>query len=390
MKLPLKYNLQSMGQRKLRSLLTVLGVGLSIFLAVMMIGLSRGLLATNLNSGNPLNVIVLSKGADSMEFSALDPEALHLLGSMSGIAASKAAEGAGESLVSPEVYITSLVRPETAPAGSESLGLIHGIYPVGYELHEQIKLLEGKLPERGYQVMVGKLAGTKLGLPEGALPVGGQLHFEGQAWDIVGRFEAPGTVFESEIWTNLDDVMTASKREDYSALVIRGADAKALEDIKFELDTRTDVRTTSFLERDYYAAIGERLKPVQVVSWVMTCILVLGGLMAGMNTMFNSIAGRVREMMVLLVVGYKRRAVLLSFILESTLLCLLGGVVGGSAGLLLNGLPMRVPMGAFRFIIDPLTLGIGLGLALLIGILGALVPVASVGRITIVDGLKGR
>ncbi len=390
MKLPLKYNLQSMSQRKLRSLLTVLGVGLSIFLAVMMIGLSRGLLATNLNSGNPLNVIILSKGADSMEFSALDPEALHLLSSMSGIAASSAADSGGEALVSPEVYITSLVRPETAAAGTESLGLIHGVYPIGYQLHEQVKLLEGKLPERGYQVMVGKLATTKLGLPEGALPVGGQIHFEGQKWDIVGRFEAPGTVFESEIWTNLDDVMTASKREDYSALVMRGADAKALEDIKFELDTRTDVRTTSFLERDYYAAIGQRLKPVQVVSWVMTCILVLGGLMAGMNTMFNSIAGRVREMMVLLVVGYKRRSVLISFILESVLLCLVGGALGGAAGLLLNGLPMRVPMGAFRFIIDPLTISIGLALALLIGILGALVPVASVGRIAIVDGLKGR
>ncbi|MCC7477547.1 ABC transporter permease [bacterium] len=390
MKLPLKYNLQSMGQRKLRSLLTILGVGLSIFLAVMMIGLSRGLVATNLNSGNPLNVIVLSKGADSMEFSALDPEALHLLGSMSGIAPSQMEALAGQALASPEVYITSLVRPESAPAGTESLGLIHGAYPIAYELHENIRVIEGKLPERGFQVMVGKLAATKLGLPEDALPVGSQIHFEGQAWDVVGRFEAPGTVFESEIWTNLDDLMTTSKREDYSAIVIRGTDPKALEDIKFELDTRTDVRTTSFLERDYYAAIGERLKPVQVVSWVMTCILVLGGLMAGMNTMFNSIAGRVREMMVLLVVGYKRRSVLLSFMLESVLLCLIGGLLGGAAGLLLNGLPMRVPMGAFRFIIDPLTMGIGLSLALLIGLLGALVPVVSVQRISIVDGLKGR
>jgi putative ABC transport system permease protein len=107
-----------------------------------------------------------------------------------------------------------------------------------------------------------------------------------------------------------------------------------------------------------------------------------------MNTMFNSIMGRTREMAVLQVLGYKRRSVLLSFVLESVLLCLAGGALGCLAGLGLNDLPMKFSMGAFRFLIDPATLAAGLGMALLIGLLGALFPVLRVAGLPTVEGLR--
>jgi putative ABC transport system permease protein len=91
---------------------------------------------------------------------------------------------------------------------------------------------------------------------------------------------------------------------------------------------------------------------------------------------------------VLLVLGYKRKAVLMSFMLESVVLCLVGGAVGISLGVALNGLPMKIPMGAFRFIVDATTLGIGLGLAVLIGVIGALFPVLRVARLQTVEALR--
>jgi putative ABC transport system permease protein len=120
----------------------------------------------------------------------------------------------------------------------------------------------------------------------------------------------------------------------------------------------------------------------------MTVILIAGGLMAGMNTMFTSILGRSREMGVLLVLGYKRRAVLLSFILESILLCLVGGAIGVGAGTSLSGLPMKISMGAFRFKVDAQIIVLGLALAVVIGLLGALLPVLRVSRLRIVDALR--
>jgi ABC-type antimicrobial peptide transport system permease subunit len=386
-RLPLKYNVASVTQRKLRSMLTVLGVGMAIFLAVLMTSLSRGLLAATLKSGEDGNLLVLSKGADSMEFSALDPMIYSVLRSSPGV--KLAADG--EPLASPEVFINTNVQPAAdSGEGRVSLGLIRGVLPVAWTVHPQVEVVAGRAPERGNELCVGSIAATKLGLPETALAVGRTLHFEGQDWKIVGRFAAPGTVFESEMWTNLDDFMVAAKREDYSAVVLMSDGPAGLDDLKFDLETRTDVRVTPLIESAYYAALSNQLKPVQLVSLVMTVILVLGGLMAGMNTMFNSIAGRVRELAVLLVLGYRRRDVLASFVLESVLLCLAGGLLGSAAGFVLNGLPMKIPMGAFRFVVDGATLAFGCGMALVIGVLGALLPVSQVAKLSVVEGLRGK
>jgi ABC-type antimicrobial peptide transport system permease subunit len=389
MRLPLKYNVASVTQRKLRSLLTILGVGMAIFLAVLMTSLSRGLLAATLKSGEDSSLLVLSKGADSMEFSALDPAIYSVLRSCPEVQL----DSTGVPLASPEVLINTNVASSVQPDAQEgrvSLGLVRGILPVAWQVHPQVKVIEGRKPERGNELCVGSIAATKLGLPQAALELGRSLHFEGQDWTVVGRFAAPGTVFESEMWTSLDDFMVAAKREDYSSVVLMTGGQTALEDLLFDLQTRTDIRVSPHIESEYYAALANQLKPVQLVSLVMTVILVLGGLMAGMNTMFNSIAGRVRELAVLLVLGYRRRDVLLSFVLESLLLCLVGGLLGSGAGFVLSGLPMKIPMGAFRFVVDIATLAFGLGMALVIGVLGALLPVSQVARLSVVEGLRGK
>ena len=387
MKLPLKYNLRSVTQRKMRSLLTMAGVAVSIFLAVMMIGLSRGLIESTVATGEASNLIVLSKGADSMEFSALDPGAIAVLRTAPQIAV----DDGGQTLASPEVFINTPVQVPGYSGSEERLALVRGVLPeVGLLVHPQVKVVEGTGPARGFEIAVGRLAAAKLGLPQEALAIGRQVTINDQLWTVKGIFDAPGTVFESEVWVQLDDFMTAARRDDYSAIVLGTGSGAAASDLATDLALRTDVRVTAISEPEYYLAAASQLKPVQAVSVVMTVILVLGGLLAGMNTMFNSIMGRAREMAVLLVLGYRRRAVLASFIFESVVLCLAGGAVGSLAGFVLNGLPMKIPMGAFRFAIDGLTIGIGLSLALLIGVLGAVLPVMRVSQLSVVEGLRGR
>lgn len=384
MRLPLRYNIRSLAERKLRSLLTAAGVGLSIFMSVMMLALSRGLLNSTVDSGAPENVILLSKGAESLEFSAVEPAYYNLLRSADGIAA----DAEGQPLVSPETYLNSIVEIPGQEAVGELRGIIRGVWPVAEAVHPQYTLLEGRGPQRGFEVAVGNLAATKLGVPDSALNIGGTLSMEGRDWTIVGRFEAPGSVLDSEIWANLDDLMVAARRDDYSTVVLRAATPAAAAQLVTDLRLRTDVRVDPQLESDYYASMARQLAPVQAVAAAMTAILIAGGLMAGMNTMFTSILGRTREMGVLLVLGYKRRDVLLSFVIESVLLCLAGGIVGVAAGLALSGLPMKIPMGAFRFQVDGAVIALGLGLALLIGTLGALLPVMRVARLKIVDSLR--
>ena len=382
-KIPVKYSLRSLMQRPLRSLLTVTGVGLSVFLSVMMLGLSRGLMKSTLASGEELNVIALSKGAEALEFSAIDPTALNILASSMGVA-----QAGGQPMARPEAYVNSLVKL-AGDDGPPQPVLVRGILDeAGYALHPQVGLLAGVWPQRGYQAAVGQLVATRLGLEPGDLQPGMHLEFEGEHWEITGLLDATGTVFEAEIWTQIDDLMVASRHDDYSAVLLRARDQAALGDLLYDLETRTDARSTPIVERDYYTDTAAQIKPVQVVTYVMSLLLISGGLMAGMNTMFNSILGRAREMAVLLVMGYRRAGVLLGFILESVLLCLAGGAVGCLAGSLLNGLPMNFTMGAFRFQVDAGVLAVGLGLAASIGLLGAVVPVLRVAGMKTVAGLR--
>jgi ABC-type antimicrobial peptide transport system permease subunit len=384
MRLPLKYNVQSLAQRKLRSALTAGGVALSIFMSVMMLALSKGLLSSTAGTGIPENIILLSKGSESLEVSAVETEYYNLLKGQSGIGRSKD----GEPLLSPETYLYSNVTFPGISVEGKPRAVVRGVWPVAASVHRQFKLTEGDFPMRGFQAAVGQLAAVKLGVAEEALAIGKTVSFEGHDWTIVGRFAAPGTILDSEVWVNLDDAMVAARREDYSTIAMQAESAAGAQTLITNLSLRTDVRVDPKSEADYYSVLTKQLKPVQAVAIAMTVILIAGGLMAGMNTMFTSILGRSREMGVLLVLGYKRRAVLLSFILESILLCLVGGAIGVGAGTSLSGLPMKISMGAFRFKVDAQIIVLGLALAVVIGLLGALLPVLRVSRLRIVDALR--
>ncbi len=157
----------------------------------------------------------------------------------------------------------------------------------------------------------------------------------------------------------------------------------------FDLSTRTDVQVSAQSEREYFAAVAQNMKPVQAVSIVMTVMLVLGGVLAGMNTMFNSIVGRTKEMAVLMVLGYRRRAILLSFVLE---------IDPAMPGRRMSRRALRVAAERnadalhderFHFCRRWADRGHGAGAVVLIGVLGALAPVARVARMQAVAGLRG-
>ncbi len=383
MRMPLAYNLKSLARRKGRSAITMLGVSVAVFVAVLMMSLSKGLVASAKSTGSPDNVIVLSRGAESLEFSAIEPSDFHVLKS-TGYAADKN----GEPLVSPETYINTIVTMPGMHGGPAMRGLVRGVLPVAFDVHEQTGMAAGSPPERGGKIAVGRLAATKLGIHESALRIGSEIEFEGTKWTVSGILDAPGTAFESEIWANLDDLMAAAKRTDFSAVTVKTGGQTAADDLLFDLITRTDIRVEAKLETEYYGGMARAMKPVQVVANLMTVMLALGGMLVAMNTMFTSILGRTKEMAVLLVMGFKRRAVLASFILESLALCGIGGVIGTAAGIALNGMPMKTVMGAFRFSADAEVALLGIAISAVIGIIGAAAPAASVARIGAVEALR--
>lgn len=381
-RLPLRYNIRSMLQRKTRTLLTVAGIAVVVFIAVLMSALSRGLIESMTATGSPLNIIVFSRGAESAEFSVIEPAEELRLRNTEGVLHA-----------SPEVSVNTMVtlgeqRSDLRGQKSDRRIVIRGVSPVAPEVHTQAQLVEGRWPARGNELTVGSLAHAKLGVPRGALAIGQSLEFEGRQWMIVGTFEARGTVYDAEAWTNVDDLRTAHRRNAYSVVILRARDEQAVDDLLFDLAMRTDVLVDAVRETEYYTEAAEAMRPVQAVAFVTTIILVIGGTLAGMNTMFNSILGRVREMGVLLVLGWRRRAVLGSFMLESLLLSTAAGIIGVGCGFFLNDLPMAIPMAAFRFVVDPITIASGFALALGIGVFSVILPMWRVARLSAADALR--
>lgn len=377
MKLPISYSLKSVINRPSRSLMTTFGVAIAIFLSVTMLALGKGLSNTASSTSEPLNLIVMSYGAESQEFSAIEPAYLRAMSSLESL-------GTGVQL-SPELYLNTMV---SAQGRDSTAVLVRGLRRENAGLHPKVSVSEGELPERGNQIAIGPLVATRLGLADDAMGIGSTLNFEGQQWNISGILSAPGTAYESEIWAPVEDLMAAARRDDYSIIIARAADAATLADIQFDLETRTDIRTSTFTETAYYARESQRLKPVLAVCSIMTLLLVSGGAMAGMNTMFNSVMGRLNELSVLLLLGYRRFEVVGGIMLEGVILCLLGGVIGSMSALLLSGVPMKFSMGAFRFVVDEQIILSGLGMAVVIGIVGSLVPSLRLRTLSIAVGLR--
>ncbi len=117
-------------------------------------------------------------------------------------------------------------------------------------------------------------------------------------------------------------------------------------------------------------------------------MITLGGVMVGMNTMYTAISGRIREIGMLQVQGFSKRAILTSFLLESVLIAVVGGVIGCALGSLVNGMPMKVTMGVFLFRVDQVVLAAGMGLAVLIGLVGAFIPAFRAVRIRMVEAMR--
>lgn len=379
--LPLRYNLRSLLRRPMRAVLTAAGIGLAVLVAVLMLALAVGLMNSIRDTGHPLNVLVTSRGAETIEFSAVDRRVYEVLRTSPDVTVAD-----GQPLASPELFFTSL--KELSPGHPPAQALLRGVLPVALAVHDQVRVVEGRVPAGPGEIMVGPLAATQLGLPAARLAVDQSLHLEGLNWTIVGRFAAPGTAFESEVWGVLDEFMVAARRGELSSVVLRARDADAMEELLFDLEVRTDVRVAARKESAYYAAHADSYRPILLMVYGMAGMLTLGGMFIGMNTLFASIVSRVREVGILRTVGYRRSHIALAFMIESLIPAVAGGLLAALLALSLNGLALRIPMGAFRLQVDAPLFGAAVLMGLLIGLVGAAWPVWRAVRMRTVDAIR--
>ncbi|NOY29411.1 MAG: ABC transporter permease [Planctomycetes bacterium] len=381
--LPWDYGVRNLFRRPSRSILTLGGLTIVVLLVLVVVGFIRGLEKSLAATGNPNVVLVyaLSSAADVENSSIAGRTPALLSASVDGVRSQYGVE-----YVSPELYLGT--RITTANMKEPGMGLVRGVTTVAPLVRSQVQLIEGAWPQSG-EVMVGRLAHSKLGAGEEDLMIGQQVNFDGHTWTISGRFAAAGSAFESEIWAPLADLQTALKRQDLSLVAVGMESPDRVADVDMFCRERVDLELKAVSESGYYADMQKHYKPVRMLGWVVVALVAGSGIFAGLNTMYGAVVGRARELATLQALGFRRRAILLTLVQEATLLACAGALMACLVGLtMVDGAAIRFTMGAFMLKVDSVGISVACGVAILLGVVGAIPPALKAMRLPVAEAIK--
>lgn len=385
MPLPLKYNFRNITVRKSSTFATAFTIGLTVGVFLMVMALARGIDLTLTSSGEPLNLIVLREGSTAELNSSVSRENLSNLMYLDGVVR----EG-DQPLVAPELL--TLIYKARKGMSQGSNVTIRGVGPMSNKLRSGFQTVEGRMFQPGLNeaVVARRIAERFQGLN-----VGDKFRIQTTDFTVVGLFEAGGKAFESEAWVDVNSLASATKRESFSSVLMRAKDQAALDSLAKRITDDQRLHLKAVAERTFYedqqGAASGVLKGLAVF---IGFIMAVGAGFAGMNTMYAAVARRTKEIGTLRVLGFRRRSILIAFVLESVAIAVIGVAIG-----ILLALPLNfVSTGtanfanfseiAFNFRVTPelmlwaLIFGVG------IGFLGSLLPSIRASRFKIVDALR--
>lgn len=385
--LPWEYGIRNLFRRPLRTLLTFAGLTTVIVLVLVVVGFIRGLESSLSVSGDPQTAIVFSLGmGENIEYSSIAMRTSDLVpASIGGIR-----ERYGIKYVSPELYLGTQIGIDipNQPELRETLGLVRGVTPTALLVRRRLEIEAGRWPETG-EVMLGRLAATKLGVSQNDVQIGSSIRLENRDWKIAGLFSCGGAAFESEIWCRLDELQQAMKRQDLSIVALTLEPSADFADLDLFCKQRLDLELQAMQETDYYATLQRDYGPIRWLAWLVVLLVAGAGVFAGLNTMYGAVVGRISELSMLQTVGFVRRAIVVSLMQEAILLALAASLTAALVAVVfVNGSAVRFTMGAFQLRIDSTAVLIGCAVGLLLGIFGAIPPAIRALRVPIVDGLK--
>jgi len=386
MSLALHYNLKHLLARKTSSILTLGGIALVVFVAASTLMLSAGLRKTLSQTGSPHRVIVVRDGSQNeMQSSVARQNAAIIL---SDPAVARLPDGSPSGTADLLVVVTLPKKPD----GNKVNVNFRGVSPGAYSVRAMIKLVEGRLPQRGTnEVIVGRNVSSRF---FDAGP-GSTLKMLGTQWPIVGIFDGGNTAFSTELWTDVDILMPAAKRSAFSSVVFDlqpGTDFAELES-RLENDPRlgVDIRR----EDEFYAAQSKQLSSfISFVGIVVSIVFSLGAIVGAMITMYSAVAHRTREIGVLRALGFSAATVFMAFLKECLLISLSGGLVGLLIAFMLTFVAISTTNFdsfaevTFNFALTPQIAAGVLLFAAVMGVLGGALPALHAARLRITDILR--
>jgi ABC-type lipoprotein release transport system permease subunit len=387
MKLPLQYNLRNLVVRRTMTLMTAGGIALVVAVLVLTLALAHGFSATLVATGRADNALILRGGATSEMMSSVSRETARVIAADPAVARGPD----GEPLALPEMVVLVNLTRRSDPAASSNVS-VRGVDQRVMDLRPEIRLREGRLFRPGMdEVLVGRNLGARF---EGCRP-GETLRMGGRDWLVVGTFDAGGSGFDSEIWGDRESFLPAFDRSEYSSLTVRLTDPRRLGELQARLEADPRLRSEASIEREYYRAqSGQLAAVIRALGLFLVVVMAAGAVFGALNTMYAAVGSRSREIATLLALGFSPRSILASFLVESVLLCLIGGVLGCLLALPVHGVSTGTTNWssfsevAFEFRLTPGILVTGLLASVVLGLVGGWFPARAAARRPVSEALR--
>jgi ABC-type lipoprotein release transport system permease subunit len=388
MKIPLIYNIRSVRQRPVSTALTALGIGLVVAVFVAMLALANGFVAALVQTGSSDNVLLLRRGADSEMSSGIPREAVSIIGASPHIAAGPD----GKPMISPETYIVINLQRPGGDAYSVANVVARGVSDKAFDVRRNIKVIEGRRFESGQSEIC---VGSKLLGRFANVAVGGVLRFANRDWNVVCRFTADGSSFESEIWGENEQFQNVFRGQGFQDVAFRLKDPASFDEVKRAFLADQRIQIDAHRESEFYASQSELLGNIlRFLAIMITGIMAVGAVFGAVNTMYAAVSSRTPEIAVLLTLGFHPRSVLASFLAESAVIAFVGGLIGCLLALPINGVVTSTTNWAsfseiaFAFRVTPQLLLSGIVFAVVMGVVGGFFPARRASKLPVIQALR--
>lgn len=380
-------NLRTLGQRRGSALSTIVGVACVVAVFVVVLSIGEGFRATMAATGSPDSALVLRGGSDSEMMSGLLVDATRIIADAPGVARAAAGPQASAELF----VVIDLPKRST---GTDANVPLRGVQPAGFAVRKDFKIISGRNFEPGKnEIIVGRGAAEQFA----GLALGDTHRWGENQWTVVGVFSDGGSLSESEIWCDARVLQPAYRRGNtFQSVHAKLESPAAFTPFKDALtaDPRLDVKVVR--EDEYYAGQSQALTTlVRILGGFITVLMALGAIFGALNTMYNAVASRTREIATLRALGFGRNPVVLSILAESLVIAVIGAAIGGAVAYFgFNGFQTSTlnwqsfSQVAFAFKVTPTLLVVGTVIALAIGLIGGLLPAIRAARLPVATALR--
>jgi putative ABC transport system permease protein len=390
--IPLSYNVRNLKARGITSLLTIVGVAALVWCSCILFGMVEGFQHTLDVSGDPLDLLVLSKTATSETTGGFDLAKAQDIATLDGIAKTE------DNRLMISLEQINVPIGERASGGRANI-IVRGIdvplqenqTPIAALLRKDFTIVAGRMlrPGVGEAIIAKPLAGRFKNMKIGdTLKCG-----EKENYKVVGHFTAGGTAADSEVWVDRNDLDRATQNTgSVTSVQLRAASFASIPALQNTIDKDNRFLLKAWNEPAYYAEQQLTGNFLKIFGAVIAFLLTLGAMFATTNTMFAAVANRMREIGTMRALGFSRGDILLSFLFESILLCSIGGIIGLLLTLPLSAFTFGSALSffeqTFKFRFGPLVMIVAFSMVLAMGLFGGLFPALRAVKINVINALR--